>query len=142
MRNVGTYGTHCEIIAVSAILERAIHILSYDYEHPLVILHDSVSSVSGGPLLISRHRGNHYNSLYRDATFTHRAEQDYNFETQLSTPCMTPKRSNVHPYDTPSPMGTQRNDSIGGQFGTRTFADDGSMYKEMVNVLAVTRRIL
>ena len=55
MKNVGTYGTNHEVIAVSAILERAIHILSYDYREPLGILHESVLGVSGSPLLISRY---------------------------------------------------------------------------------------
>ena len=39
MRNVRTYGANHEILAILAILERAIHVLSYDYKLPLVILH-------------------------------------------------------------------------------------------------------
>ena len=64
MRKVGTYADHHEIIALSAILNQAIHIHSYDFINPLVILHDSVEHQSGPPLLFSRHRENHYNSLY------------------------------------------------------------------------------
>ena len=65
MRKVPTHATNHEIFALSAILNRAIYIHSYDcIDHPLVILHDSVEHQSGPPLLFSFHRDNHYNLLY------------------------------------------------------------------------------
>ena len=49
------------------------------------------------------------------------------------------ERSDVHTHDTPSLMGKQRKHTIGGKFGTQTFADDGPMYNEMVILLASSR---
>lgn len=67
MRELHTWGGNVELYALSAILQREFRVHSFSYikrgHHS--ILHESVTEPSGPPILLSHHKGNHYNSLVR-----------------------------------------------------------------------------
>ena len=89
MRKPDTYGTNLEVVALSAILLREIHIHAYDYEYPLVMLHESVHHVSGPPLMISRRRDNHYNSLFMQVTPSPSSDTKLRHGDQIPLPLET-----------------------------------------------------